>query len=160
MGLGIVSLLGLLHVEGGIGHTERVEDLFFHGAIIGGAGFGTGLIHVGRDVAGGGGHEVAVLKDLTELTGGAHATEQGKCGGGFVLLVLEEPFEVLAGQAGAGADEMSDLDLLRDGCVGESEAGVDLGDVVMPLVLDAAIKSVWASIGSDLPSSLTPMPPS
>jgi len=30
---------------------------------------------------------------------------------------------------------MFDLDLLRDSCVGESEAGVDLGDVLIPVEL-------------------------
>ena len=130
-----VPLQSAREVESRIGHTERFEDPGPHCFVVGGAQL---LVRVGEgrtDISRRGRHEVAVLEDLAEVARRLHGPEEFQCRRRRRLPVLEEPLHVLAGHAGARADEMLHEHLTRRSGVAELECRVHVGDGLVPAQL-------------------------
>ena len=63
-------------IEGCRLHPQRIENLLLHRFVVSDAEFQARIDEMRADVSGGGGHHVAVLKNLAELAGGLHGSEE------------------------------------------------------------------------------------
>src|SRR5579884_695510 len=87
------------------------------------------------DVSGGGSHEIAVLEDLAILAGRLHRPEKRQRGFGRRVLEFKNPFQILARQAGAGADEILDQNVTRRVGVSQFETRINFSDGLVPAKL-------------------------
>src|ERR1017187_10876929 len=94
------------HVESRGAHPKGSKDQVLHGFIVGRAQITFRIVEMRADVAGGGRHQITVLENFTEAACRLHGAEQGQGAFRRGVLEFENPLEVLARKAGAGANEM------------------------------------------------------
>src|SRR6266404_5516869 len=121
------------HGEGCIAHPERAENLLQHRRVVSGAEFALWVHDVGTDVPGRRGHQVAILKYLTEAAGRLSGCQQLEgMGGGCLRRGCEAPFEVLARQPSTGAHQVAYKHLVRGRLATKPKRWIGFDDRLVP----------------------------
>ena len=116
-------------------HPQWIENLLLHRFVVSGPEFPVRIHEVCANVSRGCRHHIAVLKDFTKLAGRLHGPKQSQGRFRRCILEFEYPFQILARQSGARADQVLDENLFRGFRVAQFKAWVDVDHRLIPLQL-------------------------